>query len=126
MSLIITYDKVRPEETKTKLALSSMSGGRVEEEKEHTKSEMLPKYPHHHHRQQHHLVLIHGIGHGAWCWYKIRCLLEASGYKVTCLDLKGAGIDQSDPNTILTFQDYNKPLINFLSNLPLDEKVSSP
>ncbi|CAB4312336.1 unnamed protein product [Prunus armeniaca] len=100
-----------------------MSGGRVEEEKEHTKSEMLPKYPHHHHRQQHHLVLIHGIGHGAWCWYKIRCLLEASGYKVTCLDLKGAGIDQSDPNTILTFQDYNKPLINFLSNLPLDEKV---
>ncbi|ONH99625.1 hypothetical protein PRUPE_6G040000 [Prunus persica] len=100
-----------------------MSGGRVEEEKEHTKSEMLPTYPHHHHRQQHHLVLIHGIGHGAWCWYKIRCLLEASGYKVTCLDLKGAGIDQSDPNTILTFQDYNKPLINFLSNLPLDEKV---
>ncbi|BFG33712.1 hypothetical protein CerSpe_199860 [Prunus speciosa] len=98
-------------------------GGRVEEEKEHTKSEMLPKYPHHHHRQQHHLVLIHGIGHGAWCWYKIRCLLEASGYKVTCLDLKGAGIDQSDPNTILTFQDYNKPLINFLSNLPGDEKV---
>ncbi|XP_004294719.1 PREDICTED: methylesterase 17-like [Fragaria vesca subsp. vesca] len=74
--------------------------------------------PHHHH-----LVLIHGVGHGAWCWYKLRCLLEASGHKVTCMDLKGAGIDQSDPNTILTFEDYNKPLINFLSTLPHDEKV---
>ncbi|XP_048425305.1 methylesterase 17-like [Pyrus x bretschneideri] len=89
-------------------------------EKENTMSGILPNYPHPHH---HHLVLIHGIGHGAWCWYKIRCLMEASGYKVTCLDLKGAGVDQSDPNTVLTFQDYNQPLTDFLSSLPGNEKV---
>ncbi|XVF65497.1 hypothetical protein PTKIN_Ptkin09bG0254200 [Pterospermum kingtungense] len=70
-----------------------------------------------------HFVMVHGFGHGAWCWYKIRTLLEASDYKVTCLDLKGSGIDRSDPNTIFTFQDYNKPLIDLLSNLPENEKV---
>ncbi|KAJ8751345.1 hypothetical protein K2173_016536 [Erythroxylum novogranatense] len=70
-----------------------------------------------------HFVLIHGASHGAWCWYKIRRLLETSAYKVTCLDLKGAGIDTSNPNTILTFQDYNKPLLDFLANLPDNEKV---
>ncbi|XVE81665.1 hypothetical protein DITRI_Ditri15bG0083300 [Diplodiscus trichospermus] len=70
-----------------------------------------------------HFVAVHGFGHGAWCWYKIRYLFEALDYKVTCLDLKGSGIDPSDPNTIFTFQDYNKPLIDLLSNLPENEKV---
>ncbi|XP_019052674.1 PREDICTED: methylesterase 17-like isoform X2 [Nelumbo nucifera] len=70
-----------------------------------------------------HFVLVHGIGGGAWCWYKVRCLLESSGYKVTCLDLKSAGIDQSNPDSILSFEEYNKPLIDFLSDLPQDQKV---
>ncbi|KAF5200153.1 Methylesterase [Thalictrum thalictroides] len=70
-----------------------------------------------------HFVLVHGIGHGAWCWYKIRCLLEKSGYKVSCIDLKSAGIDPSDPDTIFTLEEYNKPLIDFLSTLPENEKI---
>ncbi|KAL2550037.1 Methylesterase 17 [Forsythia ovata] len=70
-----------------------------------------------------HFVLVHGIGGGGWCWYKIRCLMENSGYRVTCIDLKGAGIDQTDPNTILSFEDYNKPLIDFMSSLDDQEKV---
>lgn len=70
-----------------------------------------------------HFVLVHGACHGAWCWFKIRSLMETSGYKVTCLDLKSAGIDQSNPNTILTFDEYNAPLTHFLSNLPDNEKV---
>lgn len=76
--------------------------------------------------QRAHFVLIHGIGGGGWCWYKIRSLMENSGYKVTCLDLKGAGIDQADPNTIVSFDEYNKPLIDFLSSLPDSEQVFSP
>ncbi|XP_015874663.3 methylesterase 17 [Ziziphus jujuba] len=70
-----------------------------------------------------HFVLVHGASHGAWCWYKIRSLMETGGYKVTCLDLKGAGINQSDPDTILTLEDYSYPLIKFMSNLPDNEKV---
>ncbi|KAH6763464.1 methyl esterase 17 [Perilla frutescens var. hirtella] len=70
-----------------------------------------------------HFVLIHGISGGAWCWYRMKCLMEKCGYKVTCLDLKGAGIDQTDPNTVLSFQDYNKPLLEFLSSLHHDHQV---
>ncbi|OMO83000.1 hypothetical protein CCACVL1_11615 [Corchorus capsularis] len=68
-------------------------------------------------------VMVHGFSHGGWCWYKIRALLEASGYKVTCLDLKASGIDPSDTNTILRWEDYNKSLIDLFSNLPPTQKV---
>ncbi|KAG4201410.1 hypothetical protein ERO13_A05G277400v2 [Gossypium hirsutum] len=70
-----------------------------------------------------HFVLVHGIGGGAWCWYKIKCLMENSGYKVSCIDLKGAGTDRSDANSIVSFDDYNKPLMDFMSALPHSEQV---
>ncbi|CAA3005786.1 methylesterase 17-like [Olea europaea subsp. europaea] len=70
-----------------------------------------------------HFVMIHGISGGGWCWYKIRCLMENSGYKVSCIDLKGSGIDRTDPNTILSFKEYNNPLLQFLSSLNDNEKV---
>ncbi|KAL0452637.1 UNVERIFIED_CONTAM: Methylesterase 17 [Sesamum latifolium] len=70
-----------------------------------------------------HFVLVHGIGGGAWCWYKIRCLMENSGYRVTCLDLKASGMDPTDPNTVLSFDDYNKPLIDFLFSLHDNHQV---
>ncbi|GER31946.1 methyl esterase 17 [Striga asiatica] len=46
-----------------------------------------------------HFVFVHGIGGGAWCWYKIKCLMENSGYR------------------------YNNPLIHFLSSLPHNHQV---
>ncbi|XXG42846.1 hypothetical protein AAC387_Pa01g3021 [Persea americana] len=70
-----------------------------------------------------HLVFVHGAMHGAWCWYKVRSHLESLGHKVSCLDLKSSGIDLSDPNTISSFEEYNKPLSDFMSNLKDDEKV---
>lgn len=69
-------------------------------------------------------VIIHGASHGVWCWFKLLALLETSGYKVTCLDLTSAGIDTTDLNTIFTLEDYKKPLVNLLINLPVNEKVS--
>ncbi|XP_074274484.1 methylesterase 17-like [Silene latifolia] len=70
-----------------------------------------------------HFILVHGAAHGAWCWYRIRCLLECTGHKVTCPDLRGSGIDTTDPTTITTFDEYNQPLDDILSALPEDEKV---
>lgn len=70
-----------------------------------------------------HFVLVHGIGGGGWCWYKIRCLMENSGYKVSCIDLKSAGINQSDADSVLSFDDYNQPLTDFMSSLPENEQV---
>lgn len=69
------------------------------------------------------LVLVHGVGGGSWCWYKIRCLMENSGFKVTCIDLKSAGIDPTPANSLLSFDDYNQPLMDFLSSLPDDQQV---
>ncbi|KAL2339497.1 hypothetical protein Fmac_007437 [Flemingia macrophylla] len=71
---------------------------------------------------KHHFVLVHGLGGGSWCWYKIRCLMENSGYRVSCIDLKSAGIDQSHADSILSFDDYNKPLMDFMSALPENEQ----
>jgi len=73
--------------------------------------------------KQQHFVLVHGLGGGGWCWYKIRCLMENSGYKVSCIDLKSGGIDQSDADSLLSFDDYNKPLMDFMSALPENEQV---
>ncbi|GKU91234.1 hypothetical protein SLEP1_g5134 [Rubroshorea leprosula] len=74
-------------------------------------------------KNSHHFVLVHGIGGGAWCWYKIRCLMENSGHRVSCIDLKSAGIDLSDADSVHSFDDYNKPLIDFMSALPDNEQV---
>ncbi|KAF3953801.1 hypothetical protein ACB098_06G128400 [Castanea mollissima] len=70
-----------------------------------------------------HFVLVHGIGGGGWCWYKIRCLMENSGYRVSCVDLRSAGIDQTHADSLLSFDDYNKPLIDFMSALPDNEQI---
>lgn len=70
-----------------------------------------------------HFVFVHGAFHGAWCWYKIRCLLESAGHKVTCIDLRSAGIDPTDANTIFNFGEFNKPLDDVFSCLGEGEKV---
>lgn len=70
------------------------------------------------------IVLIHGEGFGAWCWYKSISLLEESGLLPTALDLLGSGIDRTDADSISTLADYAKPLTDYLHNLPEGEKVS--
>ncbi|XP_055831854.1 putative methylesterase 12, chloroplastic [Solanum dulcamara] len=69
------------------------------------------------------IVLIHGEGFGAWCWYKTIALLEETGLVPTALDLTGSGIDLTNTNNVTTLEAYSKPLIDYLENLPEDEKV---
>lgn len=69
------------------------------------------------------IVLVHGEGFGAWCWYKSIALLEESGLLPVALDLSGSGIDTKDTNSIATLVDYSKPLTTYIENLPDDEKV---
>jgi pimeloyl-ACP methyl ester carboxylesterase len=40
-------------------------------------------------------LLVHGAGHGAWCWKKVVPLLAAKGYKVITLDLPSVSNDTS-------------------------------
>ncbi|KAL8467334.1 hypothetical protein ACS0TY_036163 [Phlomoides rotata] len=69
------------------------------------------------------LVLVHGEGFGAWCWYKTIALLEECGLTPIALDLTGSGIDLTDTNSVATLVDYAKPLVDFLRKLPVDDKV---
>ncbi|XP_057840992.1 methylesterase 17 isoform X2 [Cryptomeria japonica] len=42
-----------------------------------------------------HFVLIHGAGHGAWCWYKIVHLLQNAGHKVVLVGHSAGGLSLS-------------------------------
>ncbi|OAP10425.1 MES7 [Arabidopsis thaliana] len=66
-------------------------------------------------------VLVHGICHGAWCWYKVKAQLEAAGHSVTAVDLAASGVNMTSLDEIQTLKDYCKPLLEFLSSLGSDD-----
>ncbi|KAK4416822.1 Salicylic acid-binding protein 2 [Sesamum alatum] len=74
-------------------------------------------------KQQVHIILVHGACHGAWCWYKLKPLLEAAGHRVTALDLAASGIDRRSLEELHTFADYSQPLLELMASIPPEEKV---
>lgn len=74
-------------------------------------------------RPKNHFVLVHGAGHGAWCWYKLITLLRSSGERVTALDLSASGIDTQVASTLRSAADYFQPLTDFMTALPMHERV---
>lgn len=73
--------------------------------------------------KERHFVLVHGAGHGAWCWYKLQTLLESAGYKVTALDMAASGIHPMQASDVTSFSDYIEPLTEFMASLPSEERV---
>ncbi|CAD5330186.1 unnamed protein product [Arabidopsis thaliana] len=70
-----------------------------------------------------HYVLVHGGCHGAWCWYKVKPVLEASGHRVTVVDLTASGVNMSKVEEIQTLADYAKPLLEVLESFGSEDKV---
>ncbi|KAH7432510.1 hypothetical protein KP509_07G025800 [Ceratopteris richardii] len=70
-----------------------------------------------------HIVLVHGGGFGAWCWYKLVASLEEEGFIVHALDLTGSGIDSTDPNDISTIELYVEPLTAYMESVSEADKV---
>ncbi|XWS29368.1 hypothetical protein CRYUN_Cryun24cG0023500 [Craigia yunnanensis] len=70
-----------------------------------------------------HFVLIHGMCHGAWCWYKVVSLLKSAGHRVTPLDLGASGINSKKTSELASLSDYAQPLMEFMASLPQEEKV---
>nr|XP_029145971.1 methylesterase 1-like isoform X2 [Arachis hypogaea] len=70
-----------------------------------------------------HYILVHGVCHGAWAWYKIKPLLESSGHKVTLLDLAASGANSKNLQDVETLSEYSEPLLEVLESLPPNEKV---
>ena len=50
-------------------------------------------------------MFVHGAWHGAWCWEKVRPLLEAKGHRVVALDLPAHGKDRT-PAKDVTLRAY--------------------
>ncbi|GMN29886.1 hypothetical protein TIFTF001_002600 [Ficus carica] len=75
--------------------------------------------------QRRHFVLVHGAGHGAWCWYKITTLLQFDGHNVTALDLTASGINprQIRDLNFSSVLDYIQPLMEFMASLKPRERV---
>ncbi|KAF5763675.1 putative alpha/beta hydrolase-1 [Helianthus annuus] len=73
--------------------------------------------------KQTHFVLVHGACHGAWCWFKLKPLLEAAGQRVSAFDLAASGINTKVIQEVATLSDYTKPLLEFMATIPPDEKV---
>lgn len=44
-------------------------------------------------KNQKRFVLVHGLCHGAWSWYKVKPILEAAGHTVTAVNLAASGIN---------------------------------
>ncbi|KAA8547238.1 hypothetical protein F0562_003898 [Nyssa sinensis] len=72
-----------------------------------------------------HFILVHGFGHGAWCWYRLVSLLKLAGQRVTALDLGACGVNTNTKrlNQIASISDYLQPLMDLLASLPPAEKV---
>jgi len=63
------------------------------------------------------IVLVHGAGHGGWCWEQVVPLLEARRYQVNTLDLPGAG-DDPTPQEEVTFAGYVRRVIEVVRSGP--------
>eukprot|EP01018_Ginkgo_biloba_P000616 Gb_19901 [translate_table: standard] len=62
-----------------------------------------------------HFVLIHGLGHGAWCWYKVVALLKQQGHTAVALDLTSNGINKEvSADEVSSVAQYSQPLIQYL------------
>ncbi|HRO86387.1 MAG TPA: alpha/beta fold hydrolase [Niabella sp.] len=65
-------------------------------------------------------ILVHGAGHGAWCWKKVIPLLKTKGFKAIAPDLPSCGDDTAKLASI-TLDDDVKKVVD-AANV-IDEKV---
>ncbi|KAL6012520.1 hypothetical protein ACLOJK_003009 [Asimina triloba] len=70
-----------------------------------------------------HFILVHGLGHGAWCWYKLATLLRSDGHKVTVPDLAASGVDSKGLDQVGSVHSYFQPLMEIMEDLAHDERV---
>ena len=52
-----------------------------------------------------HVLLVHGGGHGAWCWVDVQRYLSGAGIDSTAIDLPGSGRDTTSRSSV-TLQSY--------------------
>ena len=68
-------------------------------------------------RQHHHFVLVHGVCHGAWSWYKVATALSSAGHRVTALDMAACGASPARAEEVASFEEYSRPLLDTVAAL---------
>nr|CAB3465440.1 unnamed protein product [Digitaria exilis] len=74
-------------------------------------------------KNKHHFVLVHGLCHGAWCWYKAATALRRAGHRVTAPDMAGCGAHPARLAEVRTFEEYSRPLLDAVAALPPGERA---
>ncbi|KAL6839907.1 hypothetical protein ACP4OV_029717 [Aristida adscensionis] len=74
-------------------------------------------------RRRHHFVLVHGVCHGAWCWYKVATALSSAGHRVTALDMAACGASAGRAEDVASFEEYSRPLLDAVAALPDGERA---
>ncbi|XP_062230530.1 esterase PIR7B-like [Phragmites australis] len=70
-----------------------------------------------------HFLLVHGLCHGAWCWYKVVASLQAAGHRVTALDLAASGAHPARLDEVCSFEEYSRPLLDAVAAAPDGERL---
>lgn len=71
-----------------------------------------------------HFVLVHGAGHGGWCWFKLLNLLHSAGHHATAVDLTGGGVDPTKLEEVTSIHHYAEPLMKLIElGVPQHQKV---
>jgi pimeloyl-ACP methyl ester carboxylesterase len=68
-------------------------------------------------------VLVHGVCHGAWCWYKVATILRSAGHRVDALDMAACGASPGRAVEVGSFEEYSRPLLDALAALPPGERA---
>jgi pimeloyl-ACP methyl ester carboxylesterase len=71
----------------------------------------------------HRFLLVHGVCHGAWCWYRVATILRSAGHRVDALDMAACGASPGRADEVGSFEEYSRPLLDTLAALPPGEKV---
>ncbi|KAH6558886.1 hypothetical protein KP509_1Z040300 [Ceratopteris richardii] len=62
-----------------------------------------------------HFLLVHGLGHGGWCWYKVTAALQEAGHMVTAVDLTSSGNNKVAADDVTDVARFLRPLTDFLA-----------
>uniref|UniRef100_A0A0E0FYG1 AB hydrolase-1 domain-containing protein n=1 Tax=Oryza nivara TaxID=4536 RepID=A0A0E0FYG1_ORYNI len=70
-----------------------------------------------------HFILVHGLCHGAWCWYKVVTMLRSEWHRVTALDLAASGVHPARIDEVHSFEEYSQPLLDAVAEAPAGERL---
>nr|CAA84025.1 Pir7a [Oryza sativa Indica Group] len=70
-----------------------------------------------------HFVFVHGLGYGAWCWYRVVAALRAAGHRAMALDMAAAGAHPARADEVGSLEEYSRPLLDAVAAAAPGERL---